>query len=139
MDGQQWQRETEPFAMINTDIALFYPLSITFPPAELSPEGEPLQVCGSGQTQPQCVHPTNTTTPSTWALAKSYAQNNLLFQRAFAEAYTRMVTVGYSIDGTVSGDGTGCDGVPGWNDGNGGVPCRSGKLGTLTSIDLDSC
>ena len=59
--------------------------------------------------------------PSTFALAANYAQNNAAFMRGFATAYTKMTTVGY--------------GVPAAADGS----TVTGKLGTLTSIDLATC
>lgn len=119
----QWRGGTLPQIMLNTDMALGFPIDTTvLPPAP----GVPPQACfpagGIPGGAPQCVNPTNTTAPSTFALARRYANDNGLFQRAFVSSYNRMVSVGYG-------------GVPKPVDGS----TRTGKLGTLTTIDLSTC
>jgi hypothetical protein len=105
--------------MLSPDIALVYPLNTSFPP---SPDGLN-QKChiDSATQQPRCKRPANDAQPSTLALCRIYAADNNAFQLAFVDAYQRMVTVGY--------------GLPENRDG----ATATGKLGTLTAVDLESC
>ena len=67
-----------------------------------------------------CTAPANLIKPVTYTLASTYAGDNAAFLQAFALAYTKMTTVGYT--GTSATATT-----------------TTGKLGTLTSIDLSTC
>ena len=105
--------------MLNTDMALAYPISTTLP----NVTGHK-QVCGPQELAGSnygCQYPTNVTQPSTLALCKYYAANNTAFVEAFAVAYTKMTTVGYGVPAPVDG------------------ATATGKLGTLTAIDLSTC
>jgi hypothetical protein len=105
--------------MLSPDIALAYPLDTHFP---VSPDGLRQKCHVSAETQqPLCKRPASSAVPGTYELCRLYAQDNNAFQLAFVEAYQRMVTVGY--------------GQPENRDG----ATATGKLGTLTTVDLETC
>lgn len=81
--------------------------------------GTPNQRCGPGTTG--CTQPTSTTVPSTSALVNSFANSNTAFLNAFASSYAKMTTVGYGVPANVDG------------------ATSTGKLGTITAIDLTTC
>ena len=116
----QWRHRNEPHIMLNADTFLAFPIS-----TELPPLSGPKPICGPSSTALNvsygCKNPTALIPPTTYELCRMYATNNSAFLQAFAVAYTKMTTVGY--------------GVPAAEDG----ATSTGKLGTLTSIDLDTC
>jgi len=62
-----------------------------------------------------CRNPTSSTRPSTLSLVQTFANDNAAFLVAFQQAFPGMVNVGYGVSGS------------------------TGKLGTLTQIDLATC
>ena len=70
--------------------------------------------CGNGGNPPRGQ---STTQPSTFNLVNSYASNNQLFLNSFAAAFDKMVSIGYTSASLST----------------------NGKIGTLTSINLNSC
>ncbi|OYX40883.1 hypothetical protein B7Y94_05955, partial [Candidatus Saccharibacteria bacterium 32-49-12] len=117
----QWRQGTEPLINLNADIALRYGLSTELP---VSVSGESAQTCGPRAVNGAygCVNPTSQTAPSTAQQVLQYSNNNPLFLADFAAAFVKMSTVGYG--GAVSA----LEGAT-----------TSGKLGTLTTIDLTTC
>jgi hypothetical protein len=115
-----WSRPgNRKLVMLNSDLALVY--NITIDAAGVGVLG---QRCGStvvNGVDYGCVNPSSLGQPSTYALALQYSLDTPLFLTNFAEAFVKMTSVGY--------------GVPGPNDGD----TATGKLGTLTTIDLATC
>ena len=113
--------------MLNADMAMCFPISPALPPAL---PGTP-QNCGPrviNRQSPGCNNPTATILArsplaTTSALCRSYAvattAANAQFVNAFALAFTKMVTVGFSLDAPA-----------------GTLPTSNTKLGNLHSIDL---
>lgn len=117
----QWRHGTNPLIMVNADIALRYPFSAAMPIS-----GAPAQFCtpGDSATAYGCINPPGIpqNVPSTAQLCLTYANSNGVFVRAFALAFARMSAAGYGgVVGTADGATT------------------TGKLGTLTTIDLSLC
>jgi hypothetical protein len=109
----------DPWIMLNADMAPAFPITTALP----TTKGQQ-QVCGPRtlvNNSYGCRDPSATTPPTTWDLTLAYAADNGLFLRSFAAAYAKMTTVGY--------------GLPAASDG----ATASGKLGTLTSIDISTC
>jgi hypothetical protein len=102
--------------MTNADMALAWDIAIDDALGVIGQRCAPNVNGGPG-----CANPASDTFPTTRALVQSFAQNNNLFLTSFASSFAAMVTVGY--------------GSPGPNDGN----SASGKLGTVTTIDLATC
>ena len=104
--------------MLNTDMALAFPITTALP---LSFGQQ--QNCGPRTINGAygCRTPTNLVAPSTSALCLQYAGNNALFLQAFAVAYTKMTCVGYGVPANVDG------------------ATATGKMGTLTAINLATC
>ena len=104
--------------MVNADLALAFPISTEIPPRARR------QVCGprtlTGSTY-GCRDPSATTPPSTWPLCLQYAASNSAFLQAFPVAFTKMTCVGYGVPVAVDG------------------ATATGKLGTLTHINLNTC
>jgi len=99
--------------MLNADMAL------AFDPSTANGQGVVGQLCGPtaiAGTAYGCDRPQDTTVPSTASQVQQYLLHNDLFLADFSESFTKMVTVGYGVDGT-----------------------STGKLGSLTSIDLTTC
>ena len=108
--------------MLNTDMALVYPLHIDAT-TSLGVDGE---ICGTILAPGHQVGCTSTSfgtisgMSETYQQVKQYAEDNTLFLKDFAQAYTKMVNVGYSTT-------------------NPPTNLRGqSKLGQLTSIDLGS-
>ena len=117
--GSQWQHLESGWLFLNADMAIGYPISTALPPLQ----GQH-QLCGphaSVNTTYGCRAPSNVVPPSSWPLSVAYAANNTMFVEAFAVAYTKMSTVGYGVPAAVDG------------------AISTGKLGTLTAIDLTTC
>ena len=108
----EWHAQV-PSLMLNSDMALGFSINTD------NAQGVVGQNCGptaiNGNTY-GCSFPTSASAPSTYALVNSYASNNALFLSDFAKSFTKMTTAGYGISGSTTG-----------------------KLGSLTSIDLSSC
>ena len=104
--------------MLNTDMALAYDLDVT------NSIGTPGQVCGPFGTSDSHFgcYPSSTLMPPTCNAACKFANSNTVWLDHFAESFTKMTNVGYG-------------GVPDNTDG----AQVTGKLGTLTTIDLSSC
>jgi hypothetical protein len=106
--------------MLNADMAVGFDITIgeedhlALADQRCGARGAPGRVYG-------CSTPTATGLPSTFALANTFAQDNAAFLAAFAVSYAKMTTVGY--------------GVPDATDG----ATSTGKLGTVTAIDLSTC
>ena len=103
-------------------MALAYPISTLLPP--LTGKKEVCKSEVSSDTGVQnflCKNPLNTTAVSTTDLCLQYSFDNNAFLSAFAVAYTKMTTVGYGVPAAVDG------------------ATSTGKLGTLTAIDLSTC
>ena len=107
--------------MVNTDLALRYSLNTAVP---TNTSAAAAQLCGpvSAGGAYGCINPLNQAAPSTAQLALQYSNNNNLFLRNFATAFAKMAAAGYGS--TVSA----VDGAT-----------TTGKLGTLTTIDLTTC
>jgi hypothetical protein len=116
---QQWRHRQDPYIFLNSDMSLAYPLDTDILPND---KGN-AQTCLPRKEMgpPRCKRPSSDDEPSTYQLCRTYALDNNAFQIAFVDAYQKMVTVGY--------------GLPENRDG----ATASGKLGTLTAIDLSSC
>lgn len=120
----QWRHNRDPIIMINPDMALAYPITLGLPPAGIS--GERKQSCRPGNTGNStygCKNPKRTAAPITLRLVYAYAADNNLFLQAFSTAFTKMAALGYGTVSSGAADGT----------------ISSGKLGTLTVLDLGSC
>jgi hypothetical protein len=117
--ASQWQHLQDPWIMINADMALAFQISTDLPPTR-----GPRQVCGP-RTLPGntygCRDPSVTEPTETWEQCLAYAADNNAFIQAFGVAYTKMTCVGYGVPVPVDG------------------AKASGKLGTLTHIDLNTC
>lgn len=105
--------------MLNVDMSILFTI-------DLSDEniGTLDQKCGPAVGDPArfgCINPSSMAGASTFSQVVGYIGNEQGFFDDFAVSYVKMVTVGY--------------GVPDVADGS----TSSGKLGTLTSIDLSSC
>ena len=116
--------------MLNTDMVLaFFVATAETPGAPVT--GYIKQICGPGSyalTNPidlnsgsfGCTNGANglgknNSEPSTVALTRQYFSDNQFFLNSFASSFVKMVNVGY------------------------GVSPASGKLGSLTNIDLSKC
>ena len=115
----QWRHLEDPWIMLNADMALGFNISTALPTTQ-----GPNQVCGprtlTGSTY-GCRDPSATTPPSTWPLCLQYAASNSAFLQAFPVAFTKMTCVGYGVPVAVDG------------------ATATGKLGTLTHINLNTC
>ena len=101
--------------MLNSDIALAFNASIS----GVNNIGIIGQTCGGKDiTSYVCQNPVTQVipSPSTADLVKSYISDNKLFLSAFAVSFVKMTSVGYKLDGA-----------------------GGGKLGSLTSVNLDTC
>lgn len=117
--GSQWRQGSDPLLMLNTELAMRYPLSTALPIA-----GAAAQVCSptSAGGSVGCANPTSSTLPSTALLIQRYSNNNQLFLTAFATAFAKMSAVGFGgVVSTVDGATT------------------TGKMGTLTTLDVTTC
>ena len=65
--------------------------------------------------------PANSVRPSTNTLVHQFAADNAFFLKSFATAFAKMCTAGYGLPVNVDGS------------------TSTGKLGTLTAIDLSTC
>ena len=108
--------------MLNSDMAMGFPAG-TDETIGASVVGYPGQNCGprSVNNAYGCTSGTsgiglNTSHPSTFTQVNSYRRSNSLFLSDFAVSFVKMMTIGYST-----------------------APSTSGKLGTLTNIDLTKC
>ena len=116
----QWRHSQDPFLMLNADIALAYPLNTS----ALPQAGVPKQICRPdwSDNTPLCKNPgEHREQPSTWALCRAFAMDNNYFQLSFVAAFTKMACLGYGRPVPVDG------------------ATATGKLGTLTHIDLNTC
>ena len=117
-DKGQWRHLRDGWIMLNADMALAYAVSTAIPPRARR------QVCGP-RTLPGnnfgCRDPSTTTPASTWPLCLQYAASNSAFLQAFPVAFTKMTCVGYGVPAAVDG------------------ATATGKLGTLTHINLNTC
>ena len=106
--------------MLNADMCIGFNITIDgVSPTSTAPA---TQRCGP-QSGPGgafgCSAPSNLIKPITYALTNEYAQNTA-FYNAFSVSYTKMTTVGYrGFSATAT--------------------TTTGKLGTLTGIDLSQC
>lgn len=106
--------------MLSCDVALGYTPDLT----SNDGLGTLNQACGPYGLAHNTLYgcsPNTTTTPSTYDLSESYANDNSLFLTNFATAFTKMTCAGYGVPRNVDG------------------ATASGKLGTLTAIDLTTC
>lgn len=106
-----------PAIMLNADMALsFAPILSDEAPFGLG------QRCGDNAMNGRagCVHPPAGVSPTACQM-QGYVSSNALFLSDFSAAFTKMVTVGYAIEGVET------------------APGSSVKIGTLTSIDLREC
>ena len=131
-----------PIVRLTPDMAFYFPVPVvkyirrqscivnfTFfnpPPSHLIAKGvgrnNQTYGCRTCTTVPNtCSYPLNPTPPSTFELMVRYARDNLFFLQEFPAAFNRMTTVGYALPPAVDG------------------AQATGKLGTLTSIDLTTC
>ena len=82
------------------------------------------QICGPtaiNSSLPGCDPDGRDKVPKTADQVQLYAKDNKLFLDDFSAAFTKMVCVGYGVPQFVEG------------------ATSTGKLGTLTHIDLESC
>lgn len=114
-----WTRGGNHEIMLNTDMSVAFDISIQSNGLAVG-----TQRCGAqgapGNTY-GCAGPTARAVPSTYALAKQFADDNAAFLQAFAVSYVKMTTAGYGVPADVDGS------------------TSTGKLGTLTAIDLSTC
>eukprot|EP01034_Spumella_vulgaris_P027815 gene27815-34594_t len=114
-----------PSIGLNADMALFYTPDLTNDFGTLGQICEPNSASLPGQLSNYgCTLPSNTAMPSTATLAGVYADTttgNAAFLAGFSVAFPKMVSVGYGVPLNVDG------------------ATSSGKLGTLTAIDLSTC
>lgn len=102
--------------MLNIDTTLAYPANTA------NGLGRTGQICG-----PRAVNgsygctPADMDMPVTCDLVCQYANDNGLFLREFVTAWTKLTNVGYGIPENVDG------------------ATSTGRLGTLTAIDLSKC
>ena len=99
-------------------------MAIAFDISIIDDLGTPNQRCGPASAPGGvfgCSQPTSTTVPSTNSLVNSFANSNTAFLNAFATAYVKMTTVGYGVPANIYG------------------ATSSGKLGTITAINLTTC
>jgi len=120
--------------MLNPDMAIAYSIQAN----NSNPIIGQRQVCGPktinrintpGQKTPGgygCKSPSNLIHPITWDQCLNYTTNNTLFLNDFAKSFMKMTTVGYGIQEIN-------------NDGSYKKIKDEGKLGMLTSLDLNSC
>ena len=112
--------------MLGTDMALGFPVNTT-QVVNGFVVGKPGQICGPNipnhgyGCSVQGSRTFATTKPSTFTQVAKYATNNAAFLTDFAVSYAKMASAGY--------------GVPANTDGS----TASGKLGTLTAINLATC
>ena len=100
-----------PTILLNVDIAMNFNNTVPFLEGQdCGPNANPDGGVG-------CKQPFGYSRPETAALVEKYSQNKFYFLKAFALAFVKMVTVGYSV-------------------GNTGTP---GPLGNLKPIDLSKC
>jgi hypothetical protein len=131
--GSQWRHFPDPLIMVNADMALAFPISTALPPSsgpkqDCAPEG------GFGPGAPYgCINPTASTAPSTRELCMTYVGSNAAFLAAFVEAYSKMTSVGYGPPPPAVAPAPGP--APGLLD----EATTSGRLGTLTAIDFNTC
>ena len=118
----QWRAGNRPQIMMNVDMALGYPIDTTVLPPAPGVTSQACRARGNTNNHPVCTNPPDNTTPDTFALARQFADNNRQFQVAFVEAFNRIAAVCYG-------------GVPSAAEGS----TATGKLGTLTTIDLSTC
>ena len=114
--------EAGPNIMLNADMAMGFPVG-TDETVGASVVGYPGQNCGprSVNTAYGCTNGAagtgqNTTHPNTFTQVNNYRRNNGLFLSDFAASFVKMMAIGYST-----------------------APSTTGKLGTLTNIDLSKC
>ena len=109
--------------MLSTDMALVYPLHTDVNVHTQTDHSDEQQGCHMRKKAklPKCKNPLSYAVPSTFKLSRRFADDNNAFQLAFIDAYTKMSTVGYGIPRSENG------------------ATATGKLGTLTFIDLTKC
>jgi len=104
--------------MLNSDMALAFTFSqeSNFQASNIKQNNpNSYQSCTKRpQSPPGCMNPISTVIPPSYPLVAEYANDNKKFLKAFAKAYDKMTSVGYSTD-----------------------PNHPGKLGTLQY--LTSC
>lgn len=113
--------------MLNTDMALAFGIDLSE-----GNVGVNSQFCSFTET---CMYPDNGPTPETRNITEFYSSNskelgeydpghliNTRFMRDFVNAFRKVTSLAYG-------------GEPSWKDGE----SRTGKLGTLTTIDLSKC
>lgn len=131
-----------PQVRLTPDMALYFPVPIvpymrsqfctvnfTFfnpPPSFLIRSGigrnNDTYGCNTCTTVPnKCSRPIHPAPPSTFELMVRYARDNAFFLQEFPAAFNRMTTVGYGLPAAIDG------------------AQATGKLGTLTAIDLTTC
>ena len=101
--------------MLNTDICMAFPMSTLLPPT---------QDCGPNDLPdgaPGCIDPDSGAIPTTADLVATYANDVDTFLSDFSAAFTKMTCVGFGVPAVVDG------------------ATSTGRLGTLTSIDLTTC
>lgn len=109
----EWHSQV-PSLMLNTDMSLGFSINTD------NAQGVVGQVCGPSAINGNsygCSQPTSSSAPSTFSLVSQYASSNSQFLTDFARSFAKMTSVGYGVSGGSS----------------------SGKLGTLTNIDLNTC
>jgi hypothetical protein len=131
--------------MLNTDMSMVYPIETN---STIISNPRFKQICGPNTPKkghfgctgerPKAKRPLK----DTLSLCKHYAANNAAFVKAFGKAFTRMTTVGYGIAPAPNNNNNN----PNTNGRNSSIPgpvagraAGTGKLGTLTPIDLSAC
>ena len=105
--------------MLNADMALGFNISINY--NGLATHTQRCSSTGGPGGGYGCSSPSTNAYPSTYSLVNTYANDNTAFLNGFASSYAKMSTVGY--------------GLPANTDGS----TSTGKLGTLTAIDVTTC
>jgi len=105
--------------MLNSDMAMAY----TINKSGATGTGVLGEVCtdNNGCRTPTTPNTGSAVRPSTNTLVHQFAADNTLFLNAFAAAYAKMCSVGYGLPANIDG------------------ATATGKLGTLTAIDLTTC
>ena len=116
--------------MLNPDVSLAHSIN-----SDNNNPGDQSQVCGLNQGQSPttidsyvgCKNPNTNIPPTTFSQVLSYSLSNSLFISDFTVSFIKMSSVGYGLQNYNSNTGSYTN------------ITKAGKLGVLTSIDLNTC
>jgi len=123
--ASQWFRHNLQTIMLNSDIALSYDANTDRGVGVLGQICGPFGLTYSGSFKPGSpsfgCSPNFAVMPATCSLTCQYANDLCFFLDQFSPAWERMVDVGYGVPASTNG------------------ATASGKLGTLTTVNLQQC